>query len=355
MNTLSKKLLVILVLGFVLFGMPAQHILAAAPAGRQRQEPGHSPADLIKAVNDLRLDNGLPALASHPALMKVAQWEADAILAGAPGHTRPPGLTLGQWMISYGYPLAGNIALDGLRSENWVGGRDMTVDQAIISWLGDAPHTNTMLSSSRSDIGAGVAVGQDEEGNPVYIYVIETALQTSDGQQQYEALAFLTALPETQLATYGDATQAAAVLLVPQYMIPVSLATARPDGDVIHEVKYGQTLWSIAIEYGVKIEDIQRLNNFTDNEVFPNQNLLIQKAATQPVPIDTVIASPTAGETAVPPSPTVSLTPTPKAEKVAVESSTNANPTLTLFILLIILVPGGLIWLYLKESRPPPR
>ena len=87
-------------------------------------------------------------------------------------------------------------------------------------------------------------------------YVIETALQTSDGQQQYEALAFLTAMPETQIATYGDATQAAAALQVPQYMIPVSLATARPDGDVVHEVKYGQTLWSIAIEYGVKIEDI---------------------------------------------------------------------------------------------------
>jgi len=353
MKTLSKHLLVVLVLGFVLLGMPAQNILAANPSILQGQENGHSPADMINAVNDLRLANGLPALTSHPALMQVAQWEADAILAGAPGHTRPPGLTLGQWMISYGYPLAGNIALDGLRSENWVGGRDMTVDEAIISWLGDAPHTNTMLSINRSDIGAGVAVGQDDQGNPVYIYVIETALQTSDGQQQYEALAILTALPETQIATYGDATQAAAVLTVPQFMIPVSLATARPDGDVIHEVKYGQTLWSIAIEYGVKIEDIRRLNNFTDDEVFPNQKLLIQKAATQPVPTDTAIASPTAWETAFLPSPTASLTPTPKAEKLEVESSSNSIPTLTMFILLLVLVPGGLLWLFLKESKPP--
>jgi len=355
MNTFSKHLFVVLVLGFALLALPAQHILAASPNIPQAQEPGHSPADMINAVNNLRLENGLEALAVHPALNKVAQWEADAILAGAPGHTRPPGLTLGQWMISYGYPLAGNIALDGYRSENWVGGRGMTVDEAIISWLGDAPHTNTMLSINRSDIGAGVAVGQDENGNLRYIYVIETALQTSDGQQQYEAQMYLTAMPQTQIATYGDATQAAAVLTVPQYMIPVSLATARPDGDVIHEVKYGQTLWSIAIEYGVKIEDIRRLNNFTDDEVFPNQKLLVQKAATQPIPIDTVIASPTAVETSLPPSPTSSKTPTPQVEKLEVESSSNSNPTLTMFILLLVLVPGGLIWLYLKESRPPPQ
>ena len=221
----------------------------------------------------------------------------------------------------------------------------MTVDEAIISWLGDAPHTNTMLSSARSDIGAGVAVGQDEDGAIRDIfYVIETALQTSDGQQQYEALLYLTALPETQIATYGDATQAAAAISLPQYMIPVSVATARPDGDVIHEVKYGQTLWSIAIEYGVKIEEIKRLNNFADEEVFPNQKLLIQKAATQPVPSDTASPSPTAIETAALPSPTASRTPTPQTEVVEVESRATSNPTLIMFILLIVLVPGGLIW-----------
>jgi LysM repeat protein len=286
--------------------------------------------------------------------MQIAQWEADAIAAGAPGHTRPPGLTLGQWMISFGYPLSGSIALDGLRSENWVGGREMTVDQAIISWLGDAPHTNTMLSPSRSDIGAGVAVVQDDLGTLKYYYVIETALQTSDGQQQVEALVLLTALPQTQSADYGDATQAAAALSVPQYMIPVSVATARPDGDVIHEIKYGQPLWSIAIAYGVKIEEIKRLNNFTDNEVWPNQIILIQKSATQPVPTESATPSPTAGETSFLPSPTASVTPTPKATAVEVESSSNLISTLTLYIVLIVLILGSIVWLFLKEFRPPP-
>ena len=179
-----------------------------ARAGPDQQAPGHSPADLIAAVNQLRIENGLAALAPHPSLMEVAQWEADAIAAGAAGHTRPPGLTLGAWMISLGYPLAGNIALDGYRSENWAAGSELTVGETIQLWLGDAPHTNTMLSVYRSDIGAGVALGEDPWGNVVYYYVIETALQTSSGQMQPEAIILLTSLPETMQALYPDGTQA---------------------------------------------------------------------------------------------------------------------------------------------------
>jgi len=346
-----KRLSISVLLGLFLLIIPTQRIFAISP--KTQQGNGHSPADLIKAVNDLRLENGLPALDPHPALMQIAQWEADVILAGAPGHTRPEGLTLGQWMISLGYPLGGNIALDGYRSENWVGGTEMTVEEAIISWLGDAPHTNTMLSPNRSDIGAGVAVGEDDFGYPVYYYVIETALQTSDGQQQYEALVLLTDLPQTQSAVYGDATQAAAALSVPQYIIPVAVGTARPDGDVIHQVKYGQTLWSIAIAYAVKIDQIKRLNNLASNEVWPDQKLLIQKHATLPVPTLVLSTPPTAHAATSLPSPTIRSTLTPTADGAKVASSSNSIPTLTLFIVLVLLVPGSLIWLFLKESKSP--
>jgi len=49
----------------------------------------------------------------------------------------------------------------------------------------------------------------------------------------------------TQDTEYGDLSQ---------YSIPVTLSTARPDGDGLHEVKYGQTLGSIAVQYGSTIE-----------------------------------------------------------------------------------------------------
>jgi LysM repeat protein len=353
MSNLLKRSFLMIPLVLVYLMLSARSILAESLEDPPAQTEDRSPAALIQAVNDLRLENGLNALNPHPSLMAVAQWEADAIAGGAPGHVRPEGLTLGAWMISQGYPLAGSIPLDGLRSENWVGGREMTVDQAIISWLGDAPHTNTMLSPDRSDIGAGVSIRQDEDGSTVYIYVIETALQTSDGQQQYEALLLLTAIPQTQTALYGGGTQAAQAQLVPQYMVPVSQATARPDGDVIHQVQYGQTLWSIAIAYGVKIDDIKLLNNIKTNEVWTNQQLLIQKGATQPAYVSSATPVPTARKLTPTPSPTVRLTAIPTGEVSEVESA--PNTTLILFIILVLLVPGMLIGIFLRESKSSPK
>jgi LysM repeat protein len=349
-QNLFKVTGMILLLGLLLCEVSTQ-VSAAPPAGKIRQKYNPTPADLINAVNNLRLSHGLPTLNTHPALMQAAQWEADAIAAGATGHTRPPGLTLGQWLITLGYPLSGNIALDGYRSENWVAGSELTVAEAIQLWLGDAPHTDTMLSTHRSDIGAGVAVGEDEWGKPVFYYVIETALQTSSGQQQPEALALLTSLPETQIAAYGDATQAAAALLMPQYIVPVTVATARPDGDVIHEVKYGQSLWGIAIAYGVRIAQIQQLNNLASTEVWPDQQLLIQKGATQPAP--TLSQTPTRTATATPSHPTRTLTPAPllTVASSADESGPGINPTLVMFLLVAALVGGSIAWLVLRDIK----
>jgi LysM repeat protein len=63
-----------------------------------------------------------------------------------------------------------------------------------------------------------------------------------------------------------------------QYIIPVIQSTARSDGDVVHEVQYGESLWSIAITYGTTIEQIQKLNNLGESTtVYEQQLLLVQK------------------------------------------------------------------------------
>ena len=64
-------------------------------------------------------------------------------------------LTLGTVVDLSGYPLLGDLSLDGYRSENW--GFAQNTEQAIAMWLGDDEHTNTMLSLDRSDIGVGIA------------------------------------------------------------------------------------------------------------------------------------------------------------------------------------------------------
>lgn len=257
----------------------------AEPVVEPRSLGAATPAEVITAVNNLRLSRGLNALTTHSILMQVAADQANALAAseGAIGHERPCGITLGQDLLKRGYPLAGALSLDGYRSENWVNAE--TAEQAITAWLGDEPHTNTMISEFRSDIGAAVAVGSQ-----TYI-VLETALQTASGLMQYEASAILTAIPMTQTACYGVATQYAGESLLPQYLIPVIRSTARPGGDVIHEVKYGQTLWSIAVQYGTTIAKIRQLNNLNNDVLQPGQKLVVMHGATQTAP-DQVPATP---------------------------------------------------------------
>lgn len=273
-----KKILLLLTICAVLFSFQ----IAKAHTENQNTQSPPTPEELIKAVNALRLANGLRALTVHPALMQIAQTAADGIASGNTGHWRPNNLTLGQWLMSLGYPLAGDLSLDGYRSENWTGGAGLMVQDAIRQWSGDDPHLNTMLSPYRSDIGAGIATSIDEAGQTVYFYVLETALRTGSSHMQDNAYPTLTAIALNQGAVYGDATQAAQALGVSQFIMPVVRATARPDGDVIHEVKNGQSLWSIAIEYGVKIDHIRQLNNYSATEIYTGQKFLIEKGATQP-------------------------------------------------------------------------
>jgi len=270
-------------------------------------------SQLIEAVNELRHANGLPRLQVHPVLMQIAQIEAEGLAAGRSAHWRPNHLTLGQWLLSLGYPLSGDLSLDGYRSENVVWGPDFTVQDAISMWSNDMPHMNTMLSAERSDIGAGMATATDEWGQTVYFYVLETALQTKSGQMQYDSYPILTAIAGNQGLAYGDATQMAQSLQVAQYIMPVVQATAQPDGDVIHEVKNGQSLWSIAIKYGVKIEQIRQLNNLSSIDLYPSQKLLVQKGATQPAP------TPTATGT------TLSASPSPTPSRIHSDPSPSAG------------------------------
>lgn len=322
MNTPARCLMIFLL--FMIWMFSWEHVHAGPAAGILPEEgtllptfeetPTPAPrtpsaGDVIEAVNNLRILNGLNALAVHPVLMDVAAQQASALAAsgGSVGHQRPCGLTLGQDLLSRGFALWGDLSQDGYRSENW--GIATSIDEIVAAWLGDELHANTMLSPERSHIGAAVAVGDQ-----VYI-VLETALQTNSGQMQQTAYDILTGIPGTQAACIGLSTQSAQYGNLSQYSIPVAMSTARPDGDVIHEVQYGQTLWSIAIQYSTTIEQIKRFNNLTSDIVVPGWTLLIQKGATQPVP-------PVMASTATAPLKPDTLTPTPQWTSMATVHTT---------------------------------
>ena len=276
----------------------------------EQSAPPPTAESIINAVNDLRIKNGLNPLSTNAILTAVAQDQAYALASseGAVGHERPCGMTLGQDLLSRGYPLLGDLSLDGYRSENWV--QADTTEQAISFWLSDDPHTNTMLSPNRNDIGAAVA------GAGPYYIVLETAWSTSSGNMQYDAYAILTGIPMTQTACLVEATQYAENSNLPQNSVPVVKSTPLPNGDVIHEVKYGQALWSIAIQYGTTIAEIHRLNQLTSNVIHPGQILIIRQNAGQPDG-PTITATPSLLPWQIPAalsaSPTATATTTPPA------------------------------------------
>jgi LysM repeat protein len=307
-----------------------------------------SPSQIIQAVNNLRISHGIAPLMAHPVLMQVGQLEADGIGAGYGGHWRPNDLTLGQWLISLGYPLSGDLSLDGYRSENW--GFAQTSDEAIAMWLGDDEHTNTMLSVDRSDIGVGVAFSTEDDS---YVIVVETALQTRSGKQQSDASIIMTGIPQTKAAYSDMSTLAAKNGLLPQNMLPVALNTALADGNVYHEVKYGQTLWSIAVTYKTTIKQIQQLNNLSDTTVQPGQKLLVQKGATQPAlritsPIGTTTLTPQTFSTltVIP----ATGTPTPKTLRETSVWDKQRNTLGIVSIAIAALFLGGLFTLMTRRK-----
>ena len=283
---------------------PLRKVVAQGPASESPVLP--TPAEVIEAVNNLRISNGLPALAVHPVLMQIAQQEAYGIASGYGGHWRPNNMTLGQWMMSLGYPLWGDLSQDGYRSENWVNAN--TAQEAVNAWLSDDPHTNTMLATERSDIGAGVSSNADG----IYV-VIETAWQTPSGKMQFNAYPTLTALAiYPQNPGTGEPSQ---------YMMPIAPNTALPNGEVYHEVQYGQTLSGIAIKYNTTVKQIQQLNNISDgNTITVGQKILVVKGATQPA--STLVSTGT---------PTMAFIPTqskPAPTHVLVSTSTPTNQPL---------------------------
>lgn len=310
---------------------------ANVSAQPQSQQGITSPSQLMDAVNNLRLSYGLPALTVHSVLMQSSQSQADYMAAtGQVTHTRPGGITFTQQLLSLGFPLAGDLSLGGFRAENILSSGGPLVWDGVPSGWQDEQHMNTMLSQNFTHIGAGVSQG----ANNRYYYALDNAASTGSGQMQDGASSVLTSVPAGSNQTG-----------VSQYMVPVSMSTARPDGDVFHKVQYGQSLWSIAITYGTTIKNIQALNNLGEYLiVYQGQELLVQKAATQPAPAtSTNLPLATFALTATPivVSPTISfqITPTTSMEGTPPANGPDSRFLVGLLIVAAFVGGGIAVWL----------
>lgn len=314
-------------------------IIAAVPRQSAQAEPAVSPAlqssanDLIAEVNALRIANGLPPYTVNPILMQVAQDQANYMAAtGQVAHR--PGLT--QRMLNAGYPLAGDLSQGGFRAENITG--SSTAAQAVLGWTRDAPHLNTMLSPNLTEIGAGVAkVGEK------YYMVIECARPTTGG------------LPQVYTPNPGAVSTES--FSPSDFIVPITLSTPDETGMVFHEVQYGQSLWAIAIEYGVKIDEIRALNNLgPGTEIYQGDKLLVRKDAPPIATIPaTVIVSHTEsillGAATAPPTMTSiipTITETPITSSGPQQSNTVAGVAVGI-VLAAMLFAGMLTWMSARK------
>jgi uncharacterized protein YkwD/LysM repeat protein len=302
-------------------------------------QPGFegSPYDLVNAVNALRASYGLAPYSINPILMYTAQAQADFLAAtGSMTHSGPGGISSTERVLAAGYPLAGDLSLGGFLSENITGGNESkSAQEAVDGWTGDAPHLNTMISPNLTEIGAGVTVS----GGRVY-YVIDCAQPTTSRAPQ---------VAETSI---GGGSPVPAIVAV---IIPVTLSTPNADGNLIHDVKSGQTLWQIAIAYEVKINDIKGLNNLADNSIYPGEKLLIKQGVEVSVAslteTPTQAATSTSGPTLTA-AHTLTLAPTPVVVSSAISRNNSMIMKVAMGVIALALLGGGIFtWLGGRKKK----
>ncbi len=109
----------------------------------------------------------------------------------------------------------------------------------------------------------------------------------------------------------------------PMVIMPVVTVTPMPDGSMIHEVQPGQSLWAIAIAYGVKIADLVKLNSQlspTNPVIYTGQKIIIR--GTLPPTI-----SPTVTDTLLPVTRTPTITKTPRPPTRTLAPTHSPTPT----------------------------
>jgi uncharacterized protein YkwD/LysM repeat protein len=304
------------------------------PSGAQAKSSAPQPPqvssayDLIEAVNNLRASYGLSAYQPNAILIAAAQAHAEYQASiGTVTHYSADGSSPYQRALAAGY------AVGGWYSENIIAGFNLSAQGAVDAWMGDAPHQNTMLSSTLRDVGAGVAT----LGDKVY-YTLDAGLSTGGQPAAYTPGA--TGLPQIPVVSTGT--------LIPN--------TPNADGSIIHIIQKGDTIYGIPFAYGIPVEEFLRLNGLALNSVIYAGKQLIIRPAFTPTPTlptstptrrPTPTPWPTSTATATLTSTLLVPTPNPKA---AIPVSTGMV-SVSVIILLALVVAGAVAWLGSRGSN----
>src|SRR5215216_4662590 len=228
--------LILLVL-LIAFGIGAFHRPQAVRAAPPNQGSAY---ELILAMNTLRVSYGLPALVEDPIINAVAQSTAATMAAN--NMSWHIGDVRGR-LASAGYGGGGTV----WATENFaVSSGGMGIDEIMAVWA-DPDHMRPAVNAAYCNVGAGAA-------------------QTSDGRIYYVLQAAYVAGREcgsSSPSSGGTSQPGSGSGGISQLIIPVKIATPDAEGKIFHEVRAGQSFWSIAIAYQITIHDIEVWNNLS--------------------------------------------------------------------------------------------
>lgn len=215
---------------------------------------GGSNQEILRLVNELRGQNGLPPFVWDQRLASAAQNQASFMATNnVYSHTGSGGSSPQSRASSAGFP--------GRATENVVGGTNLTPGQGVIWWRNSPIHLNTLLAPHYSHVGIGMASGFDQN-----FYAL-----VAGAPNDFSARAI------PQLADNNDQ------LLAP--VAPVVLSEPREDGSIVHTIGSGQSFWVIAARYEVPLDQLYLFNNLNEESVIsPGDELIIRLAEGQEPP-----------------------------------------------------------------------
>ena len=210
--------------------------------------------DLINTVNTLRASKGLEPYEIDSYLMGYAQQHAEYMASiQSATHTHSDG------SVSWTIGIQENVAM----------GTEGIINSSIVVYQiwSDYIHWHVMVDYASGDVGAGLALGTD--GMVYYVLNVRAGDEVQPVVPTTSAGSVVPTSSGTRTAT-------------PDLISLMIKSTPGADGSIVHVVGYGQSLWSIADAYKIKIDQIRALNGISQDYSLINtgQELLIQPAYT---------------------------------------------------------------------------
>ncbi len=259
----------------VLFLALSRPVMASTPTatpGATATPEGATAADLVRVTNQARVAFGLTPLNVSATLMGTAQWTAEYMADNQiGGHIG--GVSDRVKATGYG----GGTSV--WATENIMNGQGLSAETIVLEMWSDDMHAIPVKNPIYCDVGAGVATDKDGQ---VY-YVLHAAYSeyhmcgpyiAPDGSRLPNDPTVIAA--GTQMAN-GTLVATIDMAGVSQLVLPVYTVTPNAKGELLHTVRSGQSLWSIAIAYGTRIKEIQAANGYPEswNTVYIGQKLRI--------------------------------------------------------------------------------